>query len=152
MLRPRSLIDLIEHCRAHAVNLQRTKIGQEDVIEGFNVFSSDLLIDIGFEIRDVVPTAEDLLYAFIGVANTLKYDEYEIILLQSGVSADSVNTVTEILLWYGFLGIRISEEETKYIYSVNYDMKRLRAMINKAGIENIEFKINPAFWPALDIH
>lgn len=152
LLRPRSLIDLIDHCRAHAVNLQKDKIDHEDIIKGFGVFSSDLLIDIGYEIRDVVPTAEDILYVFIGAANTLTNTEYEIILLQNGLSNDSVDTVTDILLWYGFLGVQVSEDETKYIYSVNYDMKHLKGLINKAGIENIAYKINPAFWPALDIH
>jgi hypothetical protein len=152
LLRPRSLIDLIGHCRARAINLQKDKIDRDDIIQGFSTFSSDLLIDISYEIRDVVPTAEDILYTFIGVSSTLSSTDYEITLLQSNISPDSVATITDILLWYGFLGVQVSDEKTEYIYSVNYDMKRLKGLIKKVGVENILYKVNPAFWPALDIH
>ena len=59
------LIDLVNHCRSFAVNLSHQKIESEDLVKGLQAFSSDLVVDIGYEIRDVMPEAENVLYAFI---------------------------------------------------------------------------------------
>ena len=152
LMRPRCLIDLVDHCRAHAVNLQRDQIRREDIEKGFETFSSDLLIDIGYEIRDVVPDAEEILYTFLGVAQELSVGDFELVLAQAGIDESSAEQVTDILLWYGFLGVKIDQQEPRYIYMVNYDMKRLKGLVAKAGREHIRYAINPAFWPALEVH
>ena len=53
---------------------------------------------------------------------------------------------TDILLWYGFLGVKIGVDKSRYIYSVNYDMKRLKGFMAKAGRKHLRYCINPAFW------
>jgi hypothetical protein len=62
-----------------------------------------------------------------------------------------VDRLFDILLWYGFLGLVREEDETTYIYSVRYDAKRLNAMIQKRGRGECTFRINPAFWRALEV-
>ena len=76
LMRPRCLIDLIEHCRGHAVNLQRDQIGPEDIAAGVITYSSDLLTDIGYEIQDVMPDADEILYAFVGEKRTMSTSNY----------------------------------------------------------------------------
>ena len=151
LMRPRCLIDLIEHCRGHAVNLQRDKIGPEDIAAGLIAYSSDLLTDIGYEIQDVMPDADEILYAFVGEKKTMWAKEYRNILEQAGISRSSIGAITEILLWYGFLGVHVASEEPRYIYSVNYDIRRLKAIMGKLDGDNVRYAINPAFWDALEV-
>lgn len=50
-----------------------------------------------------------------------------------------------------FLGFVREDGESAYIYSVKYDIRRLRAIVDKKGIENAALTINPAFWRALEV-
>lgn len=61
---PRALIELVGYCRSHAVNLGREKIELDDIKHGEERFSVELLTNIGFELRDVFPSAKDVLYEF----------------------------------------------------------------------------------------
>ena len=151
LMRPRCLIDLIEHCRGHAVNLRQEKIGANNIGAGLVTYSSDLLTDIGYEIQDVRPDADDILYAFVGERKTMGAKEYENILLESGIPDNDINVITDILLWYGFLGIMVAGEEPRYIYSVNYDIRRLKTIKTKLGRKSVQYIVNPAFWDALEV-
>ena len=151
LMRPRGLINLVEQCRGHAVNLQRSQIGRDDIEEGFKTFSTDLLTDIGFEIRDVFPEADEILYVFLGAPSKMSGTDYELLLIEANVDPKSIPALTEILIWYGFLGIGTDTSEPKYIYSVNYDIKRLKAFSNRAGQAGLQYFVNEAFWPALEI-
>lgn len=152
LMRPRCLIDLVDHCRAHAVNLGKSRIDDRDIDSGLAAYSSDLLLDISFEIRDVAPYAEDILYAFIGVKKTFSFTDYQIVLAQHGVHEEELDSITTILLWHAFLGIVRNDANMDFIYSVNYDMKRLKAILRKRGEEYVTLGINPAFWPVLGVH
>ena len=70
-MRPRYLIELLNHCRGYAVNLKHDVIKEDDVKNGLKAYSTDLLRDINLEIRDVEPTAADAPYAFIGAPRFL---------------------------------------------------------------------------------
>jgi hypothetical protein len=39
--------------------------------------------------------------------------------------------VFDLLLWYGFLGIKRDTEEIRYIFDFNYNMKLLRGQGNR---------------------
>lgn len=47
------------------MNLGHSRIEVDDIKKGLDAFSSDLVIEIGYEIRDVLPEAENVLYSFI---------------------------------------------------------------------------------------
>ncbi len=148
LMRPRFLINLINQCKSNAVNLNHTIIEKEDIEKGIKAFSSDLLTDIDYEIRDIFPEIGDVLYNFISAKANLNKDDLHKIILEKNDNSLHLEKIIDLLLWYGFLGIKKDNEETKYIYSMNYNMKLLKGFIQKHQ-QNITYLINPSFWPAL---
>jgi hypothetical protein len=151
LMRPRFLLNLISHCRGFAVNFEHDKIEAEDVAKGLASYSTDLIYDIDLEIRDILPFAEDVLYAFIGQPARLPLSRMEELLKGLGLDADQVSKVLDILLWYGVLGVVRGDGEIAYIYSVNYDMKRLKALLAAQKTAQQSLMISPAFWSGLEI-
>jgi hypothetical protein len=151
LMRPRALIDLANHCRGFAVNLRHTKIELEDIRKGFDAFSSDLVQEIGYEIRDVFPEAENVLYAFIDEPQAFPASSLATLLQGRGIPHDKVASVIEVLLWYGVLGIRRADGNVTYIYSVNYEIQILKGIIQKLEADGVVYVVNPAFVPGLQI-
>ena len=110
-----------------------------------------MLVDIGYEIRDVFSEANDILYAFIGSKSRLTIEEAEACMLDFDIKKSNMTRIVDLLFWYGFLGIVDQKKEIKYIYNFNYDIKRLQGLAKKIGMNQLVVEINPAFWPALDI-
>jgi hypothetical protein len=150
-MRPRGLIDLTNHCRGFAVNLSHSKIELEDVAKGLEAFSSDLVVDIGYEIRDVMPEAENVLYAFIDEPQTIPANEMNTLLTRAGLVNEKIPNIITILLWYGVLGVRRMDGSVSYIYNVNYEMPILKGIIKKLEKDGLVYVVNPAFVPGLQI-
>lgn len=150
LMRPRALIDLVRYCRGHAVNLRHERIEGSDIEQGEEAYSADLLNNIDFEIRDISPSAGDILYEFIESPAVISGSDLHTLLARR-LDETQWESIMELLLWYGFLGFVRDNGETAYIHSVKYDMRRLRAIVEKKGLYNAAFKINPAFWRALEI-
>jgi energy-coupling factor transporter ATP-binding protein EcfA2 len=148
LMRPRFLLNLINQCKSFAINLNHERVLEEDIEKGLIAYSTDLLTDIGYEINDVENNVDDVLYAFIGSKSILKKNDVFLILEKFGVDMRFFDKIFDLLLWYGFLGLLINDEP-KYIYDCNYSMKLMSGMIKNKG--DIEYQINPAFWPALMI-
>ncbi|WP_049631420.1 P-loop ATPase, Sll1717 family [Cellvibrio sp. pealriver] len=148
LMRPRFLLNLINQCKSFAINLNHERVLEEDIEKGLIAYSTDLLTDIGYEINDVENNVDDVLYAFIGSASQLKKNEIFQMLEKFGVDNSFFEKIFELLLWYGFIGLLVNEEP-KYIYDFNYSMKLMSGMIKNKG--DIDYQINPAFWPALMI-
>lgn len=152
LMRPRSLLDLIGHCKGYALNLGHVRIEKDDIVKGCNAFSNDLLSELDLEIRDVFPSADHLLYAFIGAPSTLCHQDLLTTLTDHGVEADKLDAVVRVLLWFGFIGLQWTDGTTRYIYSVNYNMKVLEGTHNKLLARgNVRYMINPAFASALGL-
>lgn len=151
LMRPRALIDLANHCRGFAVNLGHPKIEPDDIRRGVEAFSSDLVVDIGYEIRDILPAAENVLYAFIGEPQTLPAITVQTLLESGGILPAVVKDIVNILLWYGVLGVRRIDGTVTYIYSVNYEMPILTGIIRKLEAQGVVYMVNPAFVPGLQI-
>lgn len=152
LMRPRSLLDLIGHCRGYAMNLGHEKIQKEDLIKGCSAFSNDLLTELDLEIRDVFPAAENLLYAFIGCPSVITRDHLLNILNDHGVDDPNKETVIKLLLWFGFIGLVWGDGSSKYIYSFHYNMKVLDGMHKQMIKANtIRYTLNPAFTTALGL-
>lgn len=150
LFRPRALIELLQFCRSHAVNLGHQRIEIGDIEQGEHHYSNQILSNIGFEMSDVAPNATDVLWEFFGKKDTIDGETVRD-LLQQHVGADDWERVFQMLLWYGFLGVVRENSEPAYIYSVEYEMKRLNALVRRSGMDDATFKINPAFWKALEI-
>ena len=155
LMRPRNLLSLVNYCKSNAVNLQHKKIDESDIEKAISNYSSDILHEIGFEIRDVFPDAEDILYHFIGVDNYLSLDGIYRILKESEIKKDSYENIVEVLIWFSFLGVVSfkNEEPTEtYIYDVYYDIKKLKMIAGNFKKKNTIFAIHSAFWPVLEIN
>lgn len=150
LLRPRALIELLQFCRSHAVNLGHQRVELGDIEQGERHYSNQILSNIGYELGDVAPAAADVLWEFFGLNGTLGGGAVRELLLKQLGTAEW-ERVLQMLLWYGFLGVLREDQEPAYIYSVEYEMKRLNALIRKNGLDGTTFRINPAFWKALEI-
>jgi hypothetical protein len=150
MMRPRFLLNLFNHCRGFAVNFGHEKIQADDIRKGLAAFSTDLILDIDLEIRDVLPFAEDVLYTFLGQSARLTAEDIDR-LLSVKFDTEQPTKIVQVLLWYGVLGVIRKDGEVAFISSVQYDTKRLNALIQMTPPEQRAFYINPAFWPGLEI-
>ena len=148
LMRPRFLLNLINQCKSFAINLNHERVLEEDIKKGLAAYSTDLLTDIGYEINDVESDNDDILYAFIGSKSIVSKIDIFSILGDFGVDQNFFDKIFELLLWYGFIGL-IVNDEPKYIYDFNYSMKLMSGIIKNKG--NMNYLINPAFWPALMI-
>lgn len=148
LMRPRFLLNLINQCKSFAINLNHERILSDDIEKGLSAYSTDLLTDIGYEINDIANNGTDILYAFIGSKSKLTKEEIETALYDFGVDKAETSNITDLLLWYGFIGVEI-QGEPKYIYDFNYSMQLLNGIIKKNKTATLS--INPAFWPSLMI-
>ena len=152
LMRPRSLLDLIGHCKGYALNLGHKRIEKDDIMKGCAAFSNDLLSELDLEIRDVFPSAENLLYAFIGVSRYLMRMELISTLISNGTVNDQVDAIIRILLWFGFLGMVWTDGSHRYIYSFHYNTKVLEGSHHTLlASGHVQYVINPAFAPALGL-
>ncbi len=152
LMRPRSLIEFLRFCRSHAVNLGHTKIEIEDILHGEERYSTQLVNDISYEISDILPKAGNVLYELIECPPELNQELLDRIITKITNDETLKSRIIEILLWYGVLGFKRADGDNTFIYTMRYDMKRLRALLAKHASENFSYVINPAFWKGLEIH
>lgn len=150
LMRPRNLLKLVEYCRGFAVNLDHERIESADIRKGLRSYSNDLVIEADRELADVEPSAEGLIYQFVGEPSEMSEEELGAVFKNHGVAPESHDRVLEFLLYFGFLGIRPGTEDVRYVYTVGYDMGILKAVLRK-NRNSVRFVLNPAFWPALDV-
>jgi len=151
LMRPRSLLDLIGHCRGYAVSLGHERILKEDIMKGLAAFSNDLLSELSLEIRDVFPTADNVLYAFIGCPS--RFDRVTLTnrFTSHGIPEERIDAFTEMLFWFGFLGFIWTSGDPRFIYTFHYNMKVMRGMHDQLATSGITYVINPAFTEALGL-
>jgi len=154
LMRPRNFLNLVNHCKSIAVNLRHQKIQEEDIVKALDAYSADVSSEIGFEIRDVFPQVEDILYYFIGAPARLSLSQVKRYIGELNIPTDSFDKLVEILLWFAFLGVvRYNQDEPEcYIYNAQYDIKKLKRFANDLKSDNTELCIHKAFWPFLCIH
>jgi len=61
-----------------------------------------------------------------------------------GVSPDKVARVTELLLWFGFIGLHVYPDEERYAYHFQHNIQKMRS-----GLSSFTYCIHPAFRRAL---
>lgn len=151
LMRPRYLIDLVNCCQSHAVNLNQRRIEERHIIQGEEVYSNDLVVNFALEIRDVFPDLGDMLYEFVGSPAILQRSEVEGTIRKAFTQMHFIQLqeVTEYLLWCGFFGFVRPDGKVLYIYDLKYDWKVLKALIGKECNGQSRYQINPAFWAGL---
>ena len=151
LMRPRNFIKLFNACRGFAVNMRHEKIEAEDIEKGLLSYSNDLLVDADQELSDIEPRARRSIYQFLGEENEFSEEDLQILLELDSFDTNKIDQIVQFLLYYGFLGIKYSENEEQYIYDVGYNMEILKTRISK-NKNAVTYVLNPAFWPALEIH
>jgi len=151
LMRPRSLIDLVNHCLGVATSLRHTKITDDDIRKAVRTYSTDLITDISLEMRDVFPGAQDVPYSFIAAQQVFSPGELATMLESVKVPLEKVPEIRTLLFWFAFLGVRWPDGAFKYIYDVNYDMKMYLGAHDKFSTQEVRYQVNPAFWAGLGI-
>ena len=150
LMRPRNLLKMLAHCRGFAVNLGRERIEQADLEKGLKAYSLDLITEADQELTDIIGSDTTLLYHFIGEGDQFDRPRLAAILKGAEIPEDRVESVIEFLLYYGFLGIKVSGENARYIFDVGYDMKLLKVLISK-NKQALSYVLSPAFYPGLNL-
>ncbi|MDO8769426.1 MAG: hypothetical protein Q7K57_12125 [Burkholderiaceae bacterium] len=150
LMRPRNVIKIVAHSKGFAANLAHSKIDDSDLEKGVRAYSQDLLVELDHELADVFPVARDLLYQFIDAPPQMSRKHLESLIREAGIEEVEINRVVDFLLYYGILGVRSSEDQTHYIFNVNYDLKVLQVRAARI-VEGVVYVMNPAFRPALGI-
>ena len=150
LMRPRALLDLVNSCKSHAVNLRRERIEPVDIVEGVRIFSTDMVENVNFEIQDVSEVSADLLYAFVETPVVQTEDDVGLHLLEHGVDEGEIQRIMELLFYYAVFGVK-DGDGVKYIYNYGYDMKKMSAVIRRRRSKGLFLSINPAFWDGLEI-
>lgn len=150
LMRPRFLLNLINHCKSYAINLNHEIILESDIDKGMAAYSSDILRDIGYEMRDINNITEDALYAFIGCEPELSKQQTLNLLTQFGLTDDTAEDVFELLIWYGFMGISSLDSDPRYIYDFRYNKKIMDGVMDRSPAGS-KYVINHAFRPSLEI-
>ena len=149
LMRPRFLLNLINQCKASAVNLKHARMEEDDIKKGIAAFSVDILADVEFEMNDVYPGAGASLYAFIDCPPHMTKDEITLLLGSAQIDPASHEKIFELLLWYGFLGVQVEHEDVRYIYNFSYSTRMLKGFL--ALRTNAVYAVNPAFNQALSV-
>ena len=148
-MRPRNLIKLLSHCRGFAVGMGRARIEEVDFEKGLKAYSLDLITEADQELTDIIGHDTNLIYHFIGEGETFTAEHLRRILLGGGITEDQLKSVTDFMLYYGFLGVKIGGNAPKFIFDVAYDMKLIGVLITKAK-DDMVFVLNPAFHAGLN--
>jgi hypothetical protein len=151
LMRPRSLLDLLYYCKSHAVNIGHDKIEQSDIKKGEESFSTELVNGISLEIQDILPVAPNSLFAFVECDSIIDLAELKRRMARVVRTEEDAASLLELLLWFGFIGLLRNNLDECYIYSVNYDRKKFKALIDNIPAEERLYIINPAFFLGLEI-
>jgi hypothetical protein len=152
LMRPRCLLDVVRACQSNAITLGHSAITEEDIKQGVASYSTELATNIDFEIRDVFPTAPDVIYSLLGCQTRISSNTLRELLLTKDLAEDKLPMLTDLLLYFGVIGPVDSSGKAHYIYEHQYEVRKLTAIhVHHPAGADPSFEINPAFWSALDI-
>ncbi|MDP3855099.1 P-loop ATPase, Sll1717 family [Phenylobacterium sp.] len=129
LMRPRFLINIIENSVANAVNRGNIKVEAGDCVDAVRQHANYLVDDFGYEIRDASGISADILYSLIGIEKEVSKSDVLERFRRSGIPNDELDEAFRLMLWYGVIGIRSQSGSERYIYDVDYNMKRLEAEV-----------------------
>lgn len=137
-------------CKGFAVNRRHAIIEEQDFVDGYKNFSLDLVENLSLEIRDIAPEIENSLYMFIDKSPSMKISVLRKTMKEAGIKDDKRDALISLFLWYGVLGIEVSDQELRYIHDVNYNFRMLKTLSDRQGL-NVRFNLHPAFRQALAV-
>ena len=144
LMRPREIIRFARKAIEAAINRNHERVLEEDIIYAEIRYSEDCIQDLMFELKDIKPKYQDILYNFFYCKPRLSYSDLESLIKKDVVEDSEVQKIIELLVWFGFLGVIIGSEETKYSYQVQYNIRKL--IIDNQSF----FEIHPCFRRGLE--
>lgn len=144
-MRPRDVLRFTRESINIAVNRGHEKVLQDDILEAERNFSSDLLVDVCFELRDVHPAFANLPYCFIGCNKVLPKEEIIERFKEAKIPDDELEHAFDLLLWFGFFGIYVNEDDERYTYKYQHDIRKI-----DSGLKEYAYCIHPGFRKTLD--
>ena len=111
--RPRSLLDIIELCLSNAALAGRTKITGDDAKRAVSSYSTDMLRDLNYEIRDVAPDADRIIYSYANESVRLDKRNIERIANRQLKDSGASERFVRMMLWFGFFGLIGSNGDRK---------------------------------------
>jgi hypothetical protein len=153
LMRPRDFLLFIHHALQTAINRGHGRILEEDILHGEEAYSRDLFESLSYELRDIEPGLEDILYCFLESKRRLHENELTAILKDGKIPPSEMQNAIGTLLWFSFLGVVTSDTEERYAYSVGYDTKKLLKLSDRFQKENSEriYTIHPGFTKVLEV-
>jgi hypothetical protein len=145
MMRPREVLRFVRESVNTAINRRREKVTEADFLQAEKTYSADALVDITLEMGDVKPQYGDAPYAFIDSPAIMSRQDVERLLSTANIQEAELSDVINLLVWFGVLGIFVSEDEERYSYQFEHDPKRMLA-----GLGSYAYCIHPAFRCALN--
>lgn len=128
LMRPRDLLQFLREAVHTAINRGHTLVEEDDIFQAERSYSHDILLTTAYELGDTYPDYAEVLYAFEAAPPVMSKEEFcDRIVHLADVPDDQTNTVLELLVWFGFLGIAPSTDpgRAKYSYDVQANMRRL---------------------------
>jgi len=147
LMRPRDLLQFLNRAIDVATNRGHDRVLAEDIVQAEKSYSEDILLATMFEILDTHPEYQDILYVFQGAPSSMSLYEALGRIQGGGFVAD--DSVIELLIWFGFLGVSSPTfPDVKYSYSVQANIRRLVYPLKSPDGMLV---VHPAFRAALDI-
>ncbi|MFZ7102861.1 MAG: P-loop ATPase, Sll1717 family [Peptococcaceae bacterium] len=140
LMRPRELLHFTRECLNVAINRGHNIVFEDDILKAEETFSEDMLVDINYEIKDIDQDFTDLPYAFIGCKTILSKKEIIQILQNIDIPQNRLEGAIQLMLWFGFLGIHINDDEERFSYSYQHDPNLMTL-----GLREPLYCIHPAF-------
>jgi hypothetical protein len=147
LMRPREVIRFVRECINVAINRNHERVTESDILHAESAYSEDALVDITLEMKDVKPEYANVPYGFISSAPVLSRVQVEDKLREVGISTQEFESVVQLLLWFGFLGVYVNEDDERYAYLFEHNVKRMQS-----GLSMFAYCVHPAFRTALGIH
>ncbi len=150
-LRPRDVLNFVRKCIQVAVSRGHQRVEQDDIMSAEAEFSEDMLNEIRYEMRDIFPNLPDPVLAFLGLTGgRMSREDIDLILMDSKIAEDQLEKVTDLLLWFSFLGIAKDDDE-HYSYDFLYNILKLKALVKNAKPSDKIYTVHPAFQKALQV-
>jgi hypothetical protein len=149
LMRPRDLLFFIREAMAVAINRNHKVIQEDDLLHAELGYSEDQLLMLSFELQQSAPELGDIVFAFEGVVPALDAEGLEEILSKAGLDDEARTRATDLLLWYGFIGVH-SDRTAADVYSheAGYNMRRLVQPLNTG---TGHYVVHPMFRQALGV-
>jgi len=148
LMRPRDLLLILQRTIETAINRGHVRADESDMNHAIKSTSDDLVLGIDNEITDSYREFRNILYSFEGADFILNESELRAIFSRANIDNDLHETLIDVLMWFGFLGVLLNDNTERYSYQIKFNTIRMKVLLSENGKN---FVIHPGFRSALNI-